>query len=184
MVVATKRTVKKAQSKGFEFIIESKDVIERVNFGAFEVVRTKRGILYKNYTGYSVFTTPYAIGIDGKAHNTSMYSWLDNLIKTYHVFKGHEKEPFADGLEITKGQMFDSEKIITEVNMSYPMTAFIDIDRATKFANEHIQWMNEKQKELMGTMNKKAPEEDIKANAEFEEEQRNVVIIADMIPDK
>src|SRR5574344_1274715 len=180
MEVASKKTVKKAQMKGFEFVIDTKDVIERINFGSFEVVKTKRGILYKNYTGYHVWTTPYAVGHDGKAHETSMYMWLDNLINTYYAFKGHEKKKFVEDNDVTKGEIFDTDNIITEVCMSYPMTAFVDIDKATQFAREYMQWLKEKSEKLQETMNKPAPEEDMKAEAIANEERRSGAIVAEM----
>lgn len=67
---------KKKETKGFEFIIEEKDVLERENFGSFEIVITKGYACFKNYTGFRVFTTPYAVGLDGVAHETSLYAWL------------------------------------------------------------------------------------------------------------
>ena len=178
---ANKKTEKKSKKEGFEFIIESKSVIDRENFGAFEVIKTKEGILYKNYTGYRVWTTPYAVGTDGKAHATSMYAWLDNLINTARAFKGKEKEPFFNEGDITKGDMLESEKIITEVNMTYPMTAFIDVDKATMFAKDYIEWLDSKQKELLKIANEQTSEEDVKANAEFDDKNSSIDPISEMI---
>ena len=67
---------KKKKQQGFEFIIKESDVLERENFGSFEIVITKQGAIFKNYTGFRVFTTPYAVGLDGVAHETSLYAWL------------------------------------------------------------------------------------------------------------
>ena len=53
------------KKKSYEFMIASGEVAERVHFGAFELIKTKRGIMFKTYTGFHVWTTPYATGLDG-----------------------------------------------------------------------------------------------------------------------
>lgn len=52
---------KNKKQQGFEFIIKKSDVLERENFGSFEIVITKGYACFKNYTGFRVFTTPYAV---------------------------------------------------------------------------------------------------------------------------
>ena len=71
---------KNKKQQGFEFIIKESDVLERENFGSFEIVITKGYACFKNYTGFQVFTTPYAVGLDGVAHETSLYAWLKYMV--------------------------------------------------------------------------------------------------------
>ena len=87
---------KKKETKGFEFIIKESDVLERENFGSFEIVVFKQGICFKNYTGYKVFTTPYAVGLDGVAHETSLYAWLRYMVDFKKSIKGKENEMFGE----------------------------------------------------------------------------------------
>ena len=79
------------KTKNYEFRIADGEVTARVHFGAFELIKTKRGIMFKTYTGFHVWTTPYATGLDGKAHPKSLYAWLDNLIEAKKAYEGHEK---------------------------------------------------------------------------------------------
>lgn len=178
---ASKKTVDNKLS--FEFSIRENEVIERENFGAFEVVKTKKGIMYKNYTGYHIFVTPYAVGLDGKAHETSLYAWLDNLLQTKKAFDGHLEEPFEDA-GITKGDLLNADKIITESNLSWPMTAFIDVEKAASFANDYMKWLNAQQEKLQKVMSEDAPEEDLKAQAEFEAREKELTATMNMIKEQ
>lgn len=141
----------------FEFRIDKRDVLERVHFGSFELVKTKKGILFKNYSGYMVWTTPYAVGYDGKASETTLYRWLDNLIGTYHAFKDKLDEPFGtetheDGSLLLNRDILEADKIITEGNLIHPMTAFVDLNRAAEMANSYIKWFSEMQERLSEAM--------------------------------
>lgn len=154
----------------YEFSIQEKDIIERENFGAFEIIKTKKGIMYKNYTGYHVWFTPYCTGADGVAHETSSYLWLDELLRHKKEFAGHESDPYLD-TEITQGEILETDKIITEACLTHPMTAFIDLDYATKFASEHIKWLSEMSAKLESAMDNTPEDEDldaVKANLEHD----------------
>lgn len=149
-----------ARSKSsYEFKLASGEVLERVHFGAFELVKTKRGIMFKTYTGYHVWVTPYAVGLDGKAKPKSLYAWLDNLIEAKEAYGGHESEPFGDSGH-TKGEILESMVVLTQANIVYPLTAFVDEDRATKFALDYMEWLRLQQDALSAAMSSPVPDED------------------------
>ena len=159
---------KKKETKGFEFIIKESDVLERENFGSFEIVVFKQGICFKNYTGYKVFTTPYAVGLDGVAHETSLYAWLRYMVDFKKSIKGKENEMFGETTSTNK-EFLDGMKVLTEANLIKPMTVFTDINDAQKEAENYMKWMEGQMKDLNKAMNTTPPEEDLKANAEFEQ---------------
>ena len=156
---------KKKETKGFEFIIKESDVLERENFGSFEIVVFKQGICFKNYTGYKVFTTPYAVGLDGVAHETSLYAWLRYMVDFKKSIKGKENEMFGETTSTNK-EFLDGMKVLTEANLIKPMTVFTDINDAQKEAENYMKWMEGQMKDLNKAMNTTPPEEDLKANAE------------------
>lgn len=159
---------KKKETKGFEFIIKESDVLERENFGSFEIVVFKQGICFKNHTGYKVFTTPYAVGLDGVAHETSLYAWLRYMVDFKKSIKGKENEMFGETTSTNK-EFLDGMKVLTEANLIKPMTVFTDINDAQKEAENYMKWMEGRMKDLNKAMNTTPPEEDLKANAEFEQ---------------
>lgn len=166
MVVESKKSVSKAN---YIFDIKPNEVIEQENFGSFEVIKTERGIMFKNYTGYHVWTTPYAVGTDGKAHETSLYSVLNDLLKMKKMFEGHENEELEelnDEKGITKGDLLETERIVVEANLTRPMTVFTNRDYAYEEAKRYIDWMGEQMKALQKAMETPAPEDE-KVNAEF-----------------
>lgn len=160
--VATKKTIK---TKSYEFFIEKKDVIEQVDFGTFEVVKTKKGILFRNYTGYHVWTTPYTVGLDGTARSYSLYAWLEELIEFKKAIEGHEDEIY-EGTDMTNADILESHIVVTVANMNIPMTIFIDPQLAYEQAEKYIKWLTEKQQELSETIAAGAPEENLAVDAE------------------
>jgi hypothetical protein len=159
---------KNKRQQGFEFIIKESDVLERENFGSFEIVVFKQGICFKNYTGYKVFTTPYAVGLDGVAHETSLYAWLKYMVDFKKSIKGKENEMFEETTSTNK-EFLDGMKVLTESNLIKPMAVFTDINEAQKEAENYMKWMEGQMKDLDEAMNTTPPEEDLKANAEFEQ---------------
>lgn len=160
--------VKKKETKGFEFIIKESDVLERENFGSFEIIITKGYACFKNYTGFRVFTTPYAVGLDGVAHETSLYAWLKYMVDFKKSIKDKENEMFGKTTSTNK-EFLDGMKVLTEANLIKPMAVFTDINEAQKEAENYIKWMEGQMKDLNKAMNTTPPEEDLKANAEFEQ---------------
>ena len=55
--------------------------------------------------------------------------------------------------------MLDSMVIITEANITHPITAFTDADDAVKFAKEKLDYIGRMQKELENVMNTPVSEE-------------------------
>lgn len=159
---------KNKRQQGFEFIIKESDVLERENFGSFEIVVFKQGICFKNYTGYKVFTTPYAVGLDGVAHETSLYAWLKYMVDFKKSIKDKENEMFGETTSTNK-ELLDGMKVLTEANLIKPMAVFTDINEAQKEAENYMKWMEGQMKDLNKAMNTTPPEEDLKANAEFEQ---------------
>lgn len=159
---------KNKKRQGFEFIIKESDVLERENFGSFEIVITKGHACFKNYTGYRVFTTPYAVGLDGVAHETSLYAWLKNMVDFKKSIKGKENEMFGETTSTNK-EFLDGMKVLAEANLIKPMAVFTDINEAQKEAGNYMKWMEQQMKDLDKSMNTTPPEEDLKANAEFEQ---------------
>lgn len=158
----------KKETKGFEFIIEEKDVLERENFGSFEIVLLRTGAMFKNYTGFRVFTTPYAVGIDGKSHETSLYAWLNYMVDFKKSIAGKENEKFAD-TDITNQEMLDGLKITTEANLIKPMVVFTDFEEAQRESMHYQEWFTKQMNNLQTAMEITPTEEDLKANAEFEQ---------------
>lgn len=156
------------EQQGFEFIIKESDVLERENFGPFEIVVFKQGICFKNYTGYKVFTAPYSVGLDGVAHETSLYAWLRYMVDFKKSVKGRENEMFGETASTNK-EFLDGMKVLTEANLIKPMTVFTDINGAQEEAENYMKWMEGRMKDLNKAMNAAPPEEDLKANAEFEQ---------------
>lgn len=147
-----KRTgnVKKQELK-CPFILErGEKVVEYGDFGAFSVWITTRQAVFHSYTGYEVRTTPYAVGIDGKASETSLYAWLVNLVKMKKGTDGHEEELLSEGVK--KGDALFASKVITEANLVKPMSVFIDLNEATKAAQEYMEWLEKAQKDLLESM--------------------------------
>lgn len=159
---------KNKKQQGFEFIIKESDVLERENFGSFEIVITKQGAIFKNYTGFRVFTTPYAVGLDGVAHETSLYAWLKYVVDFKKSIKGKENEMFGETTS-TNREFLDGMKVITEANLIKPMAVFTDIEEAQKEAENYMKWLESQMKDLDKVINTTLPEEDFKANAEFEQ---------------
>lgn len=159
---------KNKKQQGFEFIIKESDVLERENFGSFEIIISKQGAIFKNYTGYRVFTTPYAVGLDGVAHETSLYAWLKYVVDFKKSIKGKENEMFGE-TGSTNQEFLDGMKVLTEANLIKPQAVFTDINEAQKEAENYMKWMEGQMKDLEEVINTAPPEEDLKANAEFEQ---------------
>ena len=69
----------------------------------------------------------------------------------------------------TNLEFLDGMKVVTEANLIKPMAVFTDIDEAQKEAENYLKWMEKQMKDLDKAMSTTPPEEDLKANAEFEQ---------------
>ena len=141
------------------------DIEKEADFGTFKITRTRECIAYTNYIGYSVITKPYTTTPEGKATELSLYAWLNYALEQKEYLEQHKDEKQAD-LDLTNGEWLEQIKIITEANITKPCVVFTDINVACDEAAKHIQWLNEKAKQLQQAMTTPPPEEDEKANAE------------------
>lgn len=167
--VATKKGIDPDMAR--EFKLAKADITDVADFGSFELIKTKRGIMFKTHTGFHAWCTPYVLDLNGKAQPGSLWRWLNNLIEAKKEYEGHIDEPFPETENSTYGDILDYMKIVTEANMTIPATAFVDLQTATNLANERIQWLHSMQEKLSGQLAKEAEEEteeDIKANAEHD----------------
>lgn len=173
--------------ENYEFNIKSEEVTEREHCGSFEIVKTKRGIMFKTYTGYHVWTTPYAVGTDGKAHETSLYKCLDEFLLMARTFKGHEDEELTElngEKGTTKGDLLETERIVIEANLTRPMAVFTNRDYAYTEAAKHIDWMKEQMELLQKTAEETPPEDDEKTNAEFNTKVETAEVLSDMLEEE
>lgn len=154
------KTAKSSGNNLFSFHINENEVIDRTDFGSFEVVRTKRGIMFRTYTGYHIWTSPYAVGVDGTPHYNSLYSWLDNLVEMSKAYSGHENEIFDKDIpDVTTGDILESQKIMTVANLTMPLTIFVDPDKAADAANSYMKWLDDMQKKFLSTMSGGIPDD-------------------------
>ena len=170
-------TLNKSIPLANEFDILASDVIKRENFGGFELIKTKKGIMFKNYTGYHIWISKYSaasVGLDGKAHEFCLYLAMDEL---FSLKKKSEQDPngiIVDG--VTNETFYNSKVIVLQSNLLRPLVVFTDEMESLKSAKEYLAWMDKKQKELAKSMSN-LKEEDDKANAEFEAKQNNMEVV-------
>lgn len=136
----------------YEFCLPSDSVMERVDFGVFEVLLCDNGAMFRDRNGYHVFVSPYSAGIGGDAHEKSLYSWLKSLCEMKKSTEGHEAEEYAKDAGITNADMLETLKIVTMSTLLRPLTEFIDVDRAVKNAEDYMRWLADKERSLMAAM--------------------------------
>lgn len=152
--------------------LDRKKVKEVADFGGFYVVLLKDEAIFRTHAGFEIRCKAWIRNMDGSVADTSLYAWLTNLVAMKNEIKGKEKEIFPE-TDITNQDVLDSMVIMTEANLTYPMAAFTDSDRAAKFANEHLAWLRQKSEELEAAMNALVAEEtedDLKKNFAHGEE--------------
>lgn len=66
-------------------------------------------------------------------------------------------------------EFLDGMKVLTEANLIKPMAVFTDINEAQKEAENYMKWIEQQMNDLNKAMNTTPSEEDLKANAEFEQ---------------
>lgn len=145
-------------------------VVERCDIGAFSIILTTRGAMFETYTGYHVWTTPYSASAYTEASEKTLYRWLKELVNLSHKAAADPDGEYAAGTGITNKEMLQNAAIIVEANLLHPITAFLDEDRATKFAIEYMEWLTKTGEELLGKAAEnvagRTDEEDDKALAE------------------
>lgn len=154
---------KKSTAQGYTFSIAAEEVLRRVNFGTFEVILTKRGAMFKTYTGYHIWCTPYAANAEGKASTKTLYAWLMHLIELKDACsdKKFAGMTFTDEVKYTNEDYFNAMCTITEANLSKPLTIFVDAKYAQEEAFRQLDWLSMQAKALEESMSEyKATEEE------------------------
>lgn len=165
---------------GVEFCIKTSEVLERENFGSFELIKTKGGIMFKNYTGFHVWTTRYAVGYDRKVGEYTLYQALDEL---FRLKKLAAEAPYADYVDgLSNKAAFVNLSIVVQANLTQPMTIFQDKRKATENACKYMDWLKEMEEKLKESSSK-LMEEDLKKTALFEADLQNSAQIKDILGD-
>ena len=155
--------------------IDRKKVVCVEDFGRFIIVLLKDEVIFHTHIGLEVRCKRWVTNLEGKANDASLFMWLANLVDMKHETKGKENLKFP-GTDTTYADILDSMIIMTEANLCHPTTAFVDMDEAVKFANERLNWLLTKSKELENTINtavKEESEEDLKKS--FEDGQEAII---------
>lgn len=138
--------------------IDKKKVVCVEDFGRFIVVLLKDEAIFHTHIGMEIRCKRWVTNLEGKANDASLFTWLANLVDMKRETKGKENLNFPE-TDTTYADMLDSTIIMTEANLCHPVTAFVDMDEAVKFANERLNWLLVKSKELEGAINTAAEEE-------------------------
>lgn len=174
--VANKKTVN--NNLGLLKVVEGVDekkVLSVTDFGSFFIVLLKDGAVYHTHIGYEVRCKRWLMDVNNEKKETTLYNWLVNLVKFKKEIKGKENELFPQ-TDQTNQDMFDFTVTVTVANMLHPVSAFLDMDAATRFANERLAFLREQSEKLEATMNaevKEETEEDLAKN--FEHGQKAVM---------
>lgn len=155
--------------------VDKKKVVGVTDFGSFFVVLLKDGAIYHTHIGYEVRCKRWLMDVSNDRKETSLYSWLVNLVAMKGSIKGKEEELFP-GTDQTNQAMLDFSVIITEANMLHPVSAFCDMDEAAKFANDRLNWLRAHSEKLEAAMNAETKEESEEDLAkDFEHGQKAVM---------
>ena len=155
--------------------IDKKKVVCVEDFGRFIVVLLKDEAIFHTHIGMEIRCKRWVTNLEGKANDASLFTWLANLVDMKREAKGKENLNFPE-TDTTYADMLDSMIIMTEANLCHPVTAFVDMDEAVKFANERLSWLLAKSKELEGAIDaavEEESEEDLKKI--FEDGQKAII---------
>lgn len=143
--------IHKPREVGEPYVMDFGKLVERRHFGSFAIVLTERGALYETYTGYHVWTTPFAADKDGGVQKKSLYAWLLNVVEVSRV-ADVSPDLRVGGSGITYRELLDTLRIMTEANMLHPMSAFVDEGRAMDFAVKYMDWLNSRYEDLKSSI--------------------------------
>ena len=122
--------------------------IDDFSGNAFEIVKTDRGIMYHEFGGYTIFTTPT---------NEALYGMLADYVDNKDEYKkldGEEKE------------IFDLNLSAIAYCLTVPKFAFSNVDFTYDIAEKVIQFLNNSFEEAM---NADLQEETIEQDEQFKE---------------
>lgn len=165
--------------------VDEKKVVSVTDFGSFFIVLLKDGAIYHTHIGYEVRCKRWLMDLDNERKETTLYNWLANLVDFKNGIKGRETELFPE-TDQTNQDMLDFTVTVTAANMLYPVSAFSDLETATKFANERLAYLREQSEKLeraMSTEAKDETEEDLAKD--FEHGQKAILAeeTAKVLPD-
>lgn len=149
--------------------INKKDVESVTDFGRFFIVILKNSAIFHTHIGFEArFKRWGGVDMEGRALTTTTFAWLENLVAMKNEVKGKENDIFPE-TDVTYQDMLDSMVVITEANITHPLTAFLDGDDAAKFSKEKLDYLGRMQELLETAMNtpvSEETEEDLKKNFE------------------
>lgn len=158
MIAKKKKVNNKVGLVGLVKGIDRSKVEKVQDFGRFLVVLLKDSAVYHSYSGYEIRCNAWSRGVVSKTERASLYEWLVNLVGMKEACATYGKEDYPE-TGMSYNDLLDTMVIMTEANLTHPITAFTDVDAAAKFANEYITWLGDKMKALGETMEKEVEEE-------------------------
>lgn len=174
MTAKKKKVDNKAGLVGLVRGIDKSKVEKVQDFGRFLVVLLKDSAVYHSYTGFEVRCNAWCRGMASETKRASLYEWLVNLVGMKEACVKHGKESYPE-TGMSYSDLLDTMIIMTEANLTHPITAFTDVDAAAKFANDYITWLGEKMKELGDTIDKETTDESTESLKKDFEHGANVI---------
>lgn len=132
--------------------VDEDKLVDAAEFESFVVLILKDGAIFRSSNGFEVRCKAWSFDpAENASRETSLYSWLCNLVELQNSSIGREDEEYPE-TGTTYGYLVESLSFLTVTNMLYPLTAFTDVDKATEYANRRFEWLVEKTKELDAAM--------------------------------
>lgn len=139
--------------------VDEDKLVDAAEFESFVVLILKDGAIFRSSNGFEVRCKAWSFDpAENASRETSLYSWLCNLVELTNSSIGKENEEYPE-TGTTYGYLVESLSFLTVTNMLYPLTAFTDVDKATEYANRRFEWLVEKTKELDAAMDADTKEE-------------------------
>lgn len=139
--------------------VDEDKLVDAAEFESFVVLILKDGAIFRSSNGFEVRCKAWSFDpAENASRETSLYSWLCNLVELQNssIGKEDEEEPETG---TTYGSLVESLSFLTVTNMLYPLTAFTDVTKATEYAYRRFEWLIEKTKELDAAMSAEVKEE-------------------------
>ncbi|MCF0201757.1 MAG: hypothetical protein HUK08_00190 [Bacteroidaceae bacterium] len=141
------------QSSGiFEYFLLRDEVTDHVLFRHFEVFITSRAAVFHAFNGYWLSASQYTSGIDGHAHQATLYQWLVDLCAMKRLADERGDEVAEQSSGYTFRDLLEADEIVTWANIMQPSCVFADVSEAYKSANAHLEWLNRQSQELADAM--------------------------------
>lgn len=132
--------------------VDEDKLVDAAEFESFVVLILKDWAIFRSSNGFEVRCKAWSFDpAENTSRETSLYSWLCNLVELKNSSIGKENEEYPE-TGTTYGYLVESLSFLTVTNMLYPLTAFTDVDQATEYANRRFEWLVEKTKELDAAM--------------------------------